>query len=100
MGEQEKSMDEKVVELLEGNFWLEGLQANRAYFRSHDDCAGESESGIEVYFDQFGDGYIKTPMLRYGTCRFRTQGGGGKSLRVRNALMILAEAIRLDNEAT
>lgn len=28
---------------------------------------------------------------------FRTAGGGGRSLRTRNALMLLAEAIRLDN---
>jgi hypothetical protein len=32
------------------------------------------------------------------TLRFRTWAGGGHSLRVRQALMVLAEAIRRDNE--
>lgn len=32
------------------------------------------------------------------TLRFRTFGGGGLSPRTRNALMILAEAIRRDKE--
>jgi len=49
-----------------------------------------------VIFDRMGDAYLSTGSGK--DIRFRTYGGGGMSLRTRAALLILAEAIRLDNE--
>ena len=93
----DKDVDVKdVAELLESSFWLNTLKSKEYYSRLHDDHDGTMEGKIHVYFDDMGDGYVATSG---NYClRFRTDGGGGRSLRVRNALLILAEAIRLDNE--
>ena len=51
-----------------------------------------------VQINQVRDIYIATDRKPGQFSRFRTSGGGGHSLRVRNALMLLALAIKLDNE--
>jgi len=85
--------------LLEESFWLSTVKTNVLYQRFEDD----SRLGhIGVAFSPDSDGWIEIfsqPDPDEGTSvfRFRTYFGGGQSLRVRNALMILAEAIRLDN---
>jgi hypothetical protein len=90
-------MDTKTIKkAVEKPYWLETLKTDTAYRRQHDDHDGSPKGGLMVLIDKMGDAYISTdnnPWLR-----FRTWGGGGQSLRTRNALMILAEAIRLDNE--
>jgi hypothetical protein len=56
---------------------------------------------IQVIFSCDGDAWVKvTPDEKQmqQICRFRTFGGGGESERVRAALMILALAIKADNE--
>ena len=85
-----------IKKALETPYWIPTLKAHTQYIRQHDDHDGEPQGGLMVLFDQMGDAYVACdngPWLR-----FRTFGGGGRSERTRNALMILAEAIRLDNE--
>ncbi len=89
---------EFLKKLLYEQFWLETLDVKCAYSRLHDDHDGTFKGIISVGFDQMGDAWLfvedQSPL------RFRTWEGGGMSLRTRNALVILAEAIRLDNEET
>jgi len=84
----------QIGKILETPFWPKELTPLKKYFRTHDDCAGEFK-GISVKFTEEGDACITTC---HEGCRFRTFGGGGRSLRVRNALLILALAIKFDNE--
>lgn len=94
---------EQVRALLNDEFWLPSLNTRAAYVRFEDDSP---DGTISVAFSDDGDGHItvlSTPSESGGSLsmRFRTSGpfgGGGQSHRVRNALLILAEAIRLDNE--
>lgn len=83
-----------IKDILETPFWLESLSSDNLYFRTHDDNDGEKSQGVGVAFSPDGDAWL---MPHMETLRFRTFMGGGASLRVRNALIILAEAIRLDN---
>ena len=71
------------------------------YRRLYDDHDGTFQGEIVVMFSPDGDARLTVtdhrgagvPMLR-----FRMPQGGGQSLRTRVALLILAEAIRLDDE--
>ena len=94
----EKSIEERIKDILGDNFWLHTLKTNTEYFRTHDDCDGDLTKRTSVQFDQGGAAHICLVNMAHPACRFRTSGGGGNSLRVRNALLILAEAIRLDDE--
>lgn len=87
--------DKSVKKMLETPFWIANLDTHTAYRRQHDDTDGEPKGGLMVMFDMMGDAYISTD--NHPWLRFRTFGGGGRSERTRTALMILAEAIRLDN---
>jgi len=90
---------DQVRELLEQPFWPETIQSNERYFITHDDNGGDRSKGLEVAISVDGDVWIDTTCLNpFEACRFRTHAGGGRNQRVRNALLILAEAIRLDNE--
>jgi hypothetical protein len=85
--------------LLEIPFWPTCLKVNEGYFRSHDDNGGNKEEGITVYFTCDGDAFVKTDVGPMKTARFRMPiFGGGNSPRVRAALLILALAIKEDNE--
>lgn len=54
---------------------------------------------MSVCIDRQGDAWITVQSRPFVGCRFRMPlVGGGQSPRVRTALVILAEAIRLDNE--
>jgi hypothetical protein len=91
--------DEKIAKymrtILETSFWPSQLSPKETYFRTQDDCDGDLSNGMSVTFSEDGDAWIDT--FR-NCCRFRTHGGGGRSLRVRNALILLAIAIQLDNK--
>ena len=90
---------DQIHELLEQPFWPETIESNKRYFITHDDNDGDKSKGLEVAFSIDGDAWIDTTCPNpFDACRFRTHGGGGRNQRVRNALLILAEAIRLDNE--
>jgi len=85
--------------LLEAYFWLPTLQANMRYKRLHDDHDGEFNGWLSVTFGEDGDAWVDPVNLNAGGLRFRMpMTGGGSSPYTRTALMILAEAIRLDNE--
>jgi len=100
-----KSENDKVGKtirkLLEEPFWLNTLETKNVYSRFEDDSCNGS---ISVQFTQDGDGWIQILSKPdkndfHLDMRFRMPFiGGGQSPRVRNALLILAEAIRLDNQ--
>lgn len=83
--------------LLESMFWPKSLSFGSAYSRIDDDCDGQRgpEHALTVVIGQDGDLHV----LQCGdnSLRFREPFGGGASPRVRNALLVLAEAIRRDN---
>ena len=68
-------------------------------FVSHDDCDGELE-GIRVTIGADGDVWVMVMSDRHRRgVRYRMpMTGGGRYPKVRNALLILAEAIRQTNE--
>ena len=91
---QPKEMDELIKKILETHFWPTELKVNEVYTCQHDDTDGSHEGCLSVLVDFCGDVRLKLdnhPMLR-----FRIHGGGGNSLRTRNALLILAIAMKLD----
>jgi hypothetical protein len=88
--------------ILESWFWLQSVGTMTTHERLHDDNDGTMEGVLNVMFTPDGDarvwitGEAKMPSP---TLRFRMPGGGGGlSPRTRVALLILAEAIRQDNE--
>ena len=86
--------------LLSTPFWPSTLNTTELYQRTHDDHDGTYTGSINITLDPMGDVHLLLePNLSHfnRNLRFRTPGGGGQSERVRTALLILAEAIRLDN---
>jgi hypothetical protein len=85
--------------VLEKPLWpaeLKTVHNGGTYARLQDDCEGEYHDPAQklcVQFTPDGDAWVS---IGRGGLRFRTYGGGGRSLRTRQALVILAEAIRLD----
>lgn len=96
----EKSPDDVVRAVFDHPFWLRDLSPSDCYTRYEDD----SPTGfIRVMFSDDSDAWIEVisdpdPDDNNLAMRFRTYFGGGQSLRVRNALLLLALAIKLDNE--
>jgi len=86
--------------VLEGSWALTTVDTGEVFKRLHDDHDGSMEGKIGVLRSHVdGDMYIfteTTGKIGEQWLRFRTSGGGGRSLRTHNALRILAEAIRLD----
>lgn len=86
--------------LQDGMIWPEGLEARTRYERLHDDHDGTNAGSIVIVIGDDGDAWIdligKQPCqsLRYRTGMI----GGGRSPRVRNALLLLAYAIKLEND--
>lgn len=69
--------------------------------RLHDDHDGTREGKLVVFQSQDGDMHVWVERDVYvPALRFRTQLGGGSSPHTHNALRLLAEAIRMDNERT
>ncbi len=86
--------------LLKAEFWPTSLQVEKVYERFEDDNVNAL---IGVSFLKYGDGWIQVltkpdPDQVQTEFRFRMEGAGGQSPHVRNALLILALAIDLDNE--
>jgi hypothetical protein len=85
--------------VLENPFWIPDLTTQECYSRLHDDHDGTCTGTINVKFSEDGDAWLSVIAEHNGqSLRFRSLFGGGMSQRVRNALMILALAIKLDNE--
>ena len=89
--------EEMVKKILETPFWIDTLGTEEVYQRVHDDHDGTFEGRICISISSDGDVWLSTDKHRGPPLRFRCELGGGASPRVRNALLILAEAIRLDN---
>jgi hypothetical protein len=95
---QEKLLKD-IRHIIEDSYWIPGLKADELYSRIHDDTDGTLKGSIGVLIDQVGDVRVTFDSPHTGlSLRFRHYFGGGKSLRTRNALAILAYAIKLDNE--
>lgn len=92
-------LEKSLSTLLEGDYWLSGLGPNEVHSRRQDDCdgSGGAEHQLQVYLGEDADIHVFIPGQLH-SLRFRHGLGGGQSPRVRNALMVLAEAIRRDNE--
>ena len=86
---------EDIRSLLDTPVWPEGLEARQCYSREDDAGLG----GVTVTVGEDGDAYLAVTAGGHRTgVRFCTIRGGGRSGRVRAALLILAQAIRLDND--
>lgn len=95
-------MYEKIInKVLTEPYWPPQLESNKCYITTHDDNDGDIISGaISLIFDICGDAHLS--IIGNGL-RFRTKGGGGRFPKIRNALLLLAIAIKeegiwLDNE--
>lgn len=95
---EQKDYQKMVEKLLNDPYFLPHLTTDKNYSREEDDSEMGAGVGVTVRIDSFGDIYLWTTGEKR-IHRFRTMGGGGNSLRTRNALMILAEAMRLDSES-
>ncbi len=96
-----RSFTTKDIDALLGEhmIWPEGLEAATQYRRTHDDHDGTCDGKISVVIGHDGDAWVDLQGKRpCESLRYRTYQGGGRSLRVRNALLILAYAIMLDNK--
>ena len=88
-----------VRRVLEHPFCIPDLTGEKPYIRLHDDHDGTYQGRIIVSISRDSDVWIKIdPSHDLSSLRFRSYSGGGKSQRVRSALLILALAIKLDNE--
>jgi hypothetical protein len=96
-----KQFSEKDIRKLleEGIPWPPELQEKRFHERQHDDNDGTDEGWLAVSYSNDGDVVVSVHGGTGSSLRFRTPFGGGGSPRVRNALVLLAFAIHLDNEA-
>jgi hypothetical protein len=84
--------------LLTQPFWPNKVDRDAVYARIHDDNDGTRTGHLIVSFNKAGDVMITTDRHHGPELRFRNGFGGSMSNHVYNALLILAEAIRLDNE--
>ncbi len=86
-----------VARVLLPNYWLQSLATRTGYTRRHDDTDGQKDHAqdLTVVIGPDGDCWVTAGGGQ--PLRFRAWSGGGNSIRTRQALMVLAEAIRLDN---
>jgi hypothetical protein len=96
--------DEALDLILNNWFWPVSLDTKTFYKRRSDDTDG-LDSNIGVAFSQDGDAWVEVisnfdpDESNFGSHRFRMpMQGGGRSGRVRNALLFLARAIMLDEK--
>ena len=94
-----KKKSEEIKKLLEDPFWIDEIECHEVY-QVHDDDSPDSEfQFLRICFSPDGDVWVNSLWdPPYKSIRKRTHQGGGRDLRTRLALMILAYAIKLDNE--
>ena len=94
-----KDIQRMARKVLETPFCPDGVSFSSNHFRTQDDCDGDYSSGVNVIVGPDGDAWIGATCELGEMCRYRIPViGGGRSPRVRNALLLLALAIDLDNE--
>jgi hypothetical protein len=92
------TIENQIEKILNTPFWPIDIETCTPYFRTQDDCDGNEMTGIEIAFSKDGDAWVKTYPSGQPN-RFRVPGqGGGHSPRTRMALLILAKAIKMDEE--
>jgi len=86
----------QIRKILETPFWLEGVDTEKTYQIDEEGSRGR----LTVWFSPDGDVLVNT-YTDDVLCDNKEKGriDGSKYLRTRTALMILALAIKLDNEA-
>lgn len=95
----EGEIPDAVEDILESNFWLYDIDTRTNYHRLHDDHDGTQRGSLSVMFSEDGDAWVSVEGVPSGqSLRYRMASGGGISFRTRVALLILAKAIKLDNE--
>jgi hypothetical protein len=98
LNEQEKMLKD-ILRIIESDCWIPKLEVNELYSRIHDDADGTLKGSIGILISKVGDIMVIFEKPHTGfSLRFRHAAGGGKSWRTRNALAILAYAMKLDNE--
>ena len=97
-GEAERPTIAQIKAFLDQPYWPDGVKCDERYFRTTDDNDGELHYGLSLTFSEDGDAWLNATHPPMESCRFRTLIGGGRSLRVRAALLILALAIDMDNQ--
>ena len=95
------NVEQIVEELLDLPFWPTGIKSMTRYKVQTDDTDGDPTVGwLTVVIGPDGDAHVSAT-ARDGIpdeIRFRTFAGGGSHLRVRNACLILAVAMKKDME--
>ena len=91
-------MNQKQIDkVLSEPYWPPNLQTGQSYVTTHDDNDGDPKSGMLcVQFSVDGDAWIE--IIGRGPLRFRMMDGGGKFTKIRNAILLLSEAIRQDGD--
>lgn len=86
-----RNLQRRITRILSDPFWPPKLEL-KDYATTHDDNDGKPASGfLTVAFSKDGDAWIET---FGGVLRFRSVIGGSRFPKIRNALLLLAEAIR------
>lgn len=100
MASKREIKQKDIDRILSGYFWPEHIDTRTPYTTTHDDNEGDPKSGyLTVMFSPDGDAWIETTKERRGQLRFRVpEQGGGKFPKIRNALLLLAEAIRQEGK--
>ena len=89
----------KIKEILETPFWIPEISTDVGYERLEDDSPYAEGHRIRIDFSCDGDAWVNTYCAPMSSLRYRMpMMGGGRSPRTRQALLILAYAIMLDNE--
>ena len=89
---------EEIKKILENPTWIDEIESNTLY-QIEDDDSPSGEAFLQIVFSNDGDAWvhqISDPTFK--SIRKRTHQGGGRDVRTRYALMILAYAMKLDNE--
>lgn len=92
-------VSEAMDTLLESMYWPGTLAAGQCHTRIHDDSDGRADDEHALSVILAADGDVHVIAGAGQPLRFRCALGGGMSPRVRAALLVLAEAVRRDNEA-
>lgn len=95
------NVEQIINELLDLPFWPTEIKTETCYGVQTDDTDGDPNKGwLQLYFTCDGDVHITQSVQAElpDAIRFRTLGGGGSHLRVRNTCLILAMAIKKDME--
>jgi hypothetical protein len=95
-----QKIEKRIIEILEGEWWLPLLNKENRFSRQPDDYGGMGiKRGIlSISRSSNGDMNLCIDGLKVDPLIFRNRGGGGKSLHTHKALQILALAIKLDQE--